>query len=79
MTLARAVIKEVIRMLNDEYYIDPCDPSHYKPRKKEDWTDVFGKPKSNKQRLRELEEEVAELKRRLSSVESNFYNDEHWR
>lgn len=66
-------------MLNDEYYIDPCDPSHYKSRKIEDWTDVFGKPKSDKQRLRELEEEVAELKRRLSSVESNSYNDEHWR
>ena len=48
-------------MLNDDYYIDPCDPSHYKPRKQESWNDTFGgqfatdKPKSNKQRIADLE------------------------
>lgn len=72
-------------MKNDEYYIDPCDPSHYKSHKQESWNDTFGgqfakdKPKSNKQRIADLEKEVAELKRMLSNNPLYTIDDAHWK
>lgn len=72
-------------MLNDDYYIDPCDPSHYKPSNKESWNDTFGgqfatdKSKSDKQRIADLEKEVAELKRMLSNNPSYTIDDVHWK
>lgn len=78
----RAAPLEPVR---DDYYIDPCDPSHYKSRKQENWNDTFGgqfatnKPKTNEERIAELENEVAELKRMLSNNSPYTIDDAHWR
>lgn len=69
----------------DDYYIDSCDPSYYKPRKRESWNDIFGgqfttnKRKSDKERITELENEVAELKRMLSNNPPYTIDDAHIR